>query len=514
MVGEVLAQGLPLLVVLISAFASGIIFFLGERRSRLRTSLYLGAQVVKLLLVFGMLWGIYVGEEYEVRYLLVPGTEVVPEIEFLLRGGELAMLFLVLSSGLWLITTVYSIGYLRDDPHRSRFFGFFGLCVTSTVGIALAGNLFTFFIFYELLTLTTYPLVVHRDTPEAMVAGRKYLAYTLCGGVALLVGMVALQVIAGPVEFTPGGVLTGEEASPAGLVAIFALLIAGLGVKNAFVPLHGWLPAAMIAPTPVSALLHGVAVVKAGAFGIVRVVYEVYGVGLATELGVGLPVAILASVTIVYGSLKAMFQDELKKRLAYSTVSQVSYIVLGASLLSYPDTVGGVAHLVHQGLMKVTLFLCAGIVAETVGIKHVSKMGGVGRRLPWTMGAFTVAALGMIGLPPMAGFISKWYLGVGAMQAGQSWAIGVLVASTVLNAVYFLPILYNSFFGKPPDGSLQEGRQEKRPGTRFETDWLMLFPTLALAALIPLVGILAGLDVSPLGWARLIADREWAGELP
>ncbi len=493
-----LSELLPLPVILVCALASVMIFFLSEKQDRLRTGLYLGAEVVKLLLVLVILRGIYMGESYETRIPLLPG------IDFLLRANALAMLFLTLSAGLWLLTTLYSIGYMREDRYRGRFYGFFGLAVTSTAGIALAGNLFTFFIFYELLTLSTYPLVVHRDNPEAMAAGRKYLVYTLAGGQVLLAGIVALQILVGPVEFTPGGTLSGVEASAGVLVLIFALMIVGLGVKTALVPLHSWLPAAMIAPTPVSALLHGVAVVKAGVFGIMRVVYEVFGIELTAQLGVAIPLAAVASFTIIYGSLKALAQDELKKLLAYSTVSQVSYIVLGTALPGFLVTVGGTAHLVHQGIMKVTLFFCAGVVSETLGIYYVSKMGGVARRMPWTMAAFSLAAFGMVGLPPLAGFVSKWYLGVGAVEVGQPWVVAVLVASTVLNAAYFLPVIYTAYFGNPP-----EKWTEKRPPGRFEADWLLLFPTLVIASFVLLVGIFASLEISPLEWARLVASREW-----
>ena len=483
---------LPVMVVLSSAAPSLLIFFLGDERLRLRRALYLGGEVALLALVLLMLRGIYLGGSYEARMPLLPG------IDFVLRANALAMLFLVLSAGLWFLTTLYSIGYLGDDPHRARFYGFFGLCVTSTTGVALAGNLFTFFIFYEMLTLATYPLVIHRDTPEAIAAGRKYLAYTLIGGQVLLAGMVALQIIEGPLEFAAGGAISGE-ASRGVLILIFALLIAGLGVKAALVPLHSWLPSAMVAPTPVSALLHGVAVVKTGAFGILRVVYEVYGIELCRDLGVLLPLSLVASFTIIYGSLRALGQDEMKGMLAYSTVSQVSYIVLGASLLGFMDTVGALAHLVHQGIMKVTLFFCAGVVAETLGIYNISKMDGVARRLPWTMAAFSVAAFGMIGLPPMAGFLSKWFLGVGAVEAGQPWAVAVLVGSTVLNAAYFLPVVYRAWFRSP-----QGEWKEKRPKTRFEADWLLLFPTLALAPVAPL----------PALWLALFAGTSSRVEVP
>jgi len=282
------------------------------------------------------------------------------------------------------------------------------------------------------------------------------------------------------------------------------LLIAGLGVKAALVPLHGWLPKAMVAPAPVSALLHAVAVVKAGAFGIVRVVYDVYGIEFAFNLGVTLPLALIAAATIVYASLRALFQDDLKRRLAYSTVSQVSYITLGVAIIGPIATIGGIVHLVHQGLMKITLFFCAGNLAETLDIHNISEMDGVARRMPWTMAAFTLSALGMIGVPPLAGFISKWYLGSGAIAAGQDWVILILIASSVLNAAYFLPIIYAAWF-KEANGAWPD----ERPCGRLETRCMLLVPPLVTALLVLVVGLLASTPLSPLEWARLIADREY-----
>ncbi len=259
---------------------------------------------------------------------------IAPNLELLLHADALSMLFVTLSALLWLVTTVYAIGYLEHSPHRSRFFGFFSLCVSATVGLALAGNLVTFVMFYEFLTLATYPLVAHKGSHEARKAARLYLAYTFTGGLLLLVAVVWLKSIAGPLTFVQGGILDSLPAEThSALRWIFLLMIVGLGVKAALVPLHGWLPKAMVAPAPVSALLHAVAVVKAGAFGIVRVVYDVYGVEFAAVLGVLVPLGIVVAFTIVYGSTLALFQDELKKRLAYSTVSQVSYIVLGTAIL-------------------------------------------------------------------------------------------------------------------------------------------------------------------------------------
>ena len=494
-----MTSAIPLLVVASSLVPGVIIFMLPEEAVRVRTALNLGGVIVKLALVGTMLSAALHGDYLETRLPLLPdGTPL------LLQADPLSLLFVTLSALLWLATTIYAIGYLEGSPHRSRFFGFFSVCVAATVGVALAGNLPSLIVFYELLTLATYPLVVHRGTARALAAGRTYLAYTLAGGAAALAGAAWLQGLAGPHSFARGGYLGAlAPEHGAALVACFALLAAGFGVKAALVPLHGWLPQAMVAPAPVSALLHAVAVVKAGAFGIVRVVYEVYGIEFASDLGVLAPLGAVAAVTIVYGSLRALAQDDLKRRLAYSTVSQVSYIVLGAAILGPVATVGGLVHLVHQGLMKITLFFCAGNLAETLGIHKVSEMSGCGRRMPYTMAAFTVGAFGMIGVPPVAGFVSKWYLGSGALAAGEGWVIAVLVASSLLNAAYFLPVLHRAWFqpqaGRWPDETAAAG--DAKPS--------LLWPALATGAAALAAGLLAGLPWSPLGWAKLIAVREY-----
>ncbi|SEA19725.1 multicomponent Na+:H+ antiporter subunit D [Thiothrix caldifontis] len=497
---EALGKNLPLWIVLSSFSVGLVIFFVQESSHRLRTTLNLLAAVVKLALVGVLLWGVYHGQVYEVRWV------IAPNLELLLHADALSMLFVTLSALLWLVTTVYAIGYLEHSPHRSRFFGFFSLCVSATVGLALAGNLVTFVMFYEFLTLATYPLVAHKGSDEARKAARLYLAYTFTGGLLLLVAVVWLKSIAGPLTFVQGGILdTLPAETHSALRWIFLLMIVGLGVKAALVPLHGWLPKAMVAPAPVSALLHAVAVVKAGAFGIVRVVYDVYGVEFADVLGVLVPLGIVAAFTIVYGSTLALFQDELKKRLAYSTVSQVSYIVLGTAILGPLATVGGIVHLVHQGLMKITLFFAAGNYAETLGIHRVSQMNGVGKRMPLTTLAFTLGALGMIGIPPMAGFISKWYLGLGALEAGVLlWVMPVLIASSLLNAAYFLPILYRAWF-LPADSWPDEHIQAQR----WETHGMLLWPPVITASLALLAGLFASLPFSPLEWAQLITAREY-----
>ncbi|MEX1198961.1 MAG: proton-conducting transporter membrane subunit [Pseudohongiellaceae bacterium] len=492
---------LPLLIMLSSLIPGLLIFAIRENQQTLRTSLNLGGATIKLLLVGLMLWGVSQGQEFRFE---LPFLERAPLV---LHGDALSLQFITLSAVLWLATTVYAIGYLEDSPLRARFFGYFSLCVSATVGVALAGNLVTFLLFYELLTLATFPLVVHRGTPEAIRAGRVYLIYTLAGGTVLLMGIALLHSLYGTPDFTPGGYL-GDFSGDGSLAlrVAFLAMIAGLGVKAALVPLHSWLPRAMVAPAPVSALLHAVAVVKAGAFGIIRVVYDVYGVTTATQLSLTPVLLVLACITIIYGSLRALQQTDLKKRLAYSTVSQVSYITLGVALAGPLAAVGGVVHLIHQGLMKITLFFCAGIFAETLGIHSIRELSGVGRRMPWTMAAFTVGGLGMIGIPPLAGFISKWYLGVGALEVGQDWILLVLLSSGLLNAAYFLPVIYRGWFGKP---DREHWKRRIWPGQRLETHWMLLVPAVFTALLAVLSGLFAASPASPLSWTELIIVTEF-----
>ena len=495
------AENLLPVIIPASAWLTGLLTFLiPEPRSGLRNALNLGAAVAKAVLVVVLLLGVWQGGIFEARLTVLPGFDL------LLNADAWSLLFLTLSTLLWLFTTIYAIGYLAHSHDRSRFFGFFGMCVGATAGISLAGNLLTFLVFYELLTLTTYPLVVHKGDPASLRAGRRYLAYTLFGGTLLLGGVVWLRTIAGPLEFSATGVLPEVAGLDRGtLQLIFVLLIAGLGVKAALVPLHAWLPSAMVAPAPVSALLHAVAVVKAGAFGIARVVYDVYGVEFAASLGLTAPLAVVAGATVIYGSVRALFQDNLKRRLAFSTVSQVSYIALGTATLGSVSTVGGIIHLVHQGLMKITLFFCAGNLDFALGVHSVGAMDGVGRRMPITMTAFTIGALGMIGVPPVAGFVSKWYLGLGAAQVHADWVVAVLVGSTLLNAAYFLPVLYRAWF-RPPAVEAPVDRPAR------EAPWALLVPPLVTSGLALAAGMFAAAPFSPLEWARLIAAREYGAE--
>jgi multicomponent Na+:H+ antiporter subunit D len=379
---------LPLLILISSLIPGILILMLREDQIPMRTFLNLFGAVAKVGLIALVFAGHLRGEEYIYNFSLAL------DLNFALRVDQLGLLFASLSAVLWLVTTLYAIGYLEGGKHRRRFFAFFSLCVTASTGIALSGNVLTFFIFYEFLTLSTYPLVVHRGTDKAVEAGRTYLWYTIGGGTVLFLGVVGLFVVAGPIYFGQTEIIENLiSVNPTSLTILFFLILAGLGVKAAIFPLHGWLPVSMVAPAPVSALLHAVAVVKAGAFGIVRLVYDVYGIRVAEQMNFLTPLAIFAAFTIIYGSLRALFQDDFKKRLAYSTVSQLSYIALGVAIPGVLSSTGAIVHLVHQGIMKITMFFAAGNVAETYGYKNISQLNGIGRRMPLTMIAFTIAAL-------------------------------------------------------------------------------------------------------------------------
>ena len=374
----------------------------------------------------------------------LPGLKIGFEVE------PLGLLFALLASFLWLVTSIYSIGYLRShhEWRQTSFYCFFAVALGSAMGIAFAGNLFTLFIFYELLTLSTYPLVTHAGDDAARDAGRMYLGYLLGTSVILLLlALVWTWSVTGTLDFRDGGILRGTMP-PAAAGLLLALFIFGIG-KAAVIPVHLWLPAAMVAPTPVSALLHAVAVVKAGVFTILKVVIYIFGIDFLAEIPATQWLMYVAAATILLAALVALRQDNLKLRLAWSTISQLSYIVLCALLVTPAGIVAGSMHIVMHAFAKITLFFCAGAILITTHKTRISELNGIGRQMPLTMAAFTVGALSMIGLPPTAGFVSKWYILLGTLEAQQVIAVAVIVTSTLLNAAYFLPIVYAAFFHAP-----------------------------------------------------------------
>jgi len=381
---------------------------------------------------------------------------LAPGLEIALKVDPLGMLFGIVASTLWVANSLYSIGYMRgnSEPRQTTFYACFAIAIFATMGLAFAGNLLTLFLFYELLSLSTYPLVTHKRTREAMRAGRIYLLMLIGASMILLLpAIIWTYALAGTLDFKAGGILAGKLA-PAWLAVLLALYVFG-AAKAAVMPLHRWLPAAMVAPTPVSALLHAVAVVKAGVFTILKVVVSVFGIETLQASGASEWLVYVAGFTIVVSSLVALRADDLKRRLAYSTIGQLSYIVLAAALASPLAIIGAALHIAAHAVSKITLFFAAGSVYTAEHVTKVSQMQGIGRRMPWTMAAFAIGSLSMIGLPPTVGFLGKWYI-LGAASSLQDWfAVAVIVISTVLNAAYFLPILTSAFL-KPANGPVKE----------------------------------------------------------
>jgi formate hydrogenlyase subunit 3/multisubunit Na+/H+ antiporter MnhD subunit len=466
-----------LAVLVPSVGAVGIVA--ARRRPQVREACTLVTAVVLLGLVSSLVPAVLRGEE-----IAVQGPELAAGLRLGLRVDELGLLFAMVAAGLWLVTSVYAIGYVRgnDEANQTRFFACFAVCLSSVMGLAFAADLLTFFVFYEMLTLATYPLVTHKGTPEAIRAGRRYLAYLLAGGAALLGGMGVLLDGAGTLDFAPGGFAAGA-LTDGELVAVAALLAVGFGSKAALMPLHAWLPAAMVAPTPVSALLHAVAVVKAGVFGVARTVGYVIGPETLERIGAAVVLASAAALTILVASIVALFQDNLKRRLAYSTVSHLSYIVLGLTLLSASGWTGGLLHLANHAVLKITLFFCAGAIYVHTHLERVSELDGIGRRMPATMAAFALAAVGLAGLPPMGGFVSKWYLVLGAADAGRPAFAVVMLLAGVLTAGYLFPIVARAFLRPLPEGA------PAPRGLRGDASPLMVVPLVVTA----LVGLALGL---------------------
>jgi multicomponent Na+:H+ antiporter subunit D len=418
----------------------------------LREGISIGAGVILFLLVAGLAATI----DWETPPTLVIATPVTG-LSLSLTPEPLGMLFALVASLLWPVTTVYALGYMRahHEQNQTRFYAAFALSIAAAMCIALAGNMLTLFVFYEVLSVSTYPLVTHAGTDKAKRAGRVYLGLLMGTSIGfLLLAMIWTWSLTGTLDFTPGGVFSDEISG--GVLGILLLLyVFGTG-KAALMPFHRWLPAAMVAPTPVSALLHAVAVVKAGVFTVLKVSVYIFGLERIEQLVMAEWLVALAALTIVLASTIALRQDNFKARLAYSTISQLSYITMGALLGIATGAIGGGLHIAMHAFGKITLFFCAGAILVTAHKSKISELNGIGRRMPWTMGAFAIGAVSMIGAPPFAGFISKWYLLSGALQTDQIVAVAALIISTLLNAAYFMPIVYVAFF-KPEDGGQGQG---------------------------------------------------------
>jgi multicomponent Na+:H+ antiporter subunit D len=434
---------------LITPLIGAVLIAFSGRWPNLRETITLVTATILFVLVASLYPEIMAGG----RPSLVIG-EMLPGLSIAFTVEPLGLIFACIASFLWIINSLYSIGYMRanNEKNQTRFYVCFAIALTCTMAIAFSGNMMTLFIFYEALTLCTYPLVTHAGTDKAKKSGRVYLGILLSTSIGFLfLAIVWTWLIAGTLDFTPGGILEGKTSTFI-IGVLLALYMFGIG-KAALMPFHRWLPAAMVAPTPVSALLHAVAVVKAGVFTVVKVVVYIFGFDFLSGLGSADWLLYVSGFTILAASIIALRQDNLKRRLAYSTISQLSYVVMATAILAPLSIVGAALHIAVHAFGKITLFFAAGSIYTAAHKTEVSQLDGIGRRMPWTMGAFAIGALSMIGVPPTAGFISKWYILHGALDSGQMLAVAVVIASTLLNAGYFLPIIYAAFFKKPKDNS-------------------------------------------------------------
>ena len=469
-----------LLVALAAPLAGAVLVMLTGRRPNVREACSLLAACVLFAAVVSLVRPVLAGQAMAYHlFSLLPGVSVT------LRADSFSLVFALVASFLWVVTVVYSLGYMRGlkEHAQTRFGACFALALFGAIGCAFADNLFTLYLFYEIVSITTYPLVAHHQDQEGYEGGRKYLVYLTATAKGLVLpAMILTYVMCGTLDFSDN-IRTGifpDGSSRVLVTIVYACLILGFA-KNGLMPFHSWLPSAMVAPTPVSALLHAVAVVKVGVFSTTRVMLFLFGVDKMHAFNLGIPTAYFVSFTILAASLVALGKDNLKARLAYSTVSQLAYVILGVALLTPAGIEGGIIHIVNHAFAKITLFFCAGAIYVASHKKDISEMGGLGRAMPLTFAAFAVAALSMVGAPPVAGFVSKWYLLVGAVNAQQAGVVVVLLASTLLNAAYFAPVVYHAYFGKPATGQTHDQVREAPPA--------LLVPLLITAGLSVAVGV-------------------------
>lgn len=431
----------PALAILASLAAVPLIA-LSSKRPNLREFWTFAAGAIKLLLILSMAGWILAGNTHTFEI-----WRILPGLSIKLKVDGFGMLFALVASSLWIVTSIYSIGYMRAEKEhaQTRYFCFFALALSATIGVAFAGNLLTLYLFYELLSLSTYPLVTHHQDKEARGGGRKYLTYLLGTSIGLaLPAMLITYNITGSLEFSSLGVFS-DGVSKSMLVVLLLMFVFGFS-KAGLMPFHSWLPGAMVAPTPVSALLHAVAVVKVGVFSVLRILTGIFGIDLLAEQELNTIICIIAAFTVIVSSCIALTQDNLKRLLAFSTVGQLAYIILGAGLASKLGVTGSMLHISMHAFGKITLFFCAGAIFVATGKKYISQMVGIGRRMPLTMGAFFIGSLSIIGLPPCGGLISKLFMLRGAIEADMIWVLVVYLISSLLNVAYFFPIVYKAFF--------------------------------------------------------------------
>lgn len=468
-----------LLALLIPLIGTLGVMFKGNNEN-IREGISSLSSILLLLVVGSMIPAVWHG-----KTLIFHMFTILPGVTVTLRADSMSMIFALVASSLWTIAVFYSMGYMRglNEHAQTRFNACFALAIFGAIGVAFSDNLFTMYLFYEIVSVCTYPLVSHHQDDEGYNGGRKYLVYlTATAKAFLLPAMILIYVLTGTLDFAPNitaGIFPADVNKTL-VVMLYIFCIFGFA-KNGVMPFHHWLPGAMVAPTPVSALLHAVAVVKVGVFCTTRVMLYVFGTETMHALNLGIPTAYFVGFTVIVASIIALSKDNLKARLAYSTVSQLSYIIMGVALLTDPGIQGGLIHIVNHGFSKITLFFCAGAIYVATHKKNISEMDGLGKSMPFTFGAFAIASLSMIGAPPVAGFVTKWNLLVGSVQAHQLGILLLLIGSTLLNVAYFAPISYRAFFGKTPDGEPFTGIKE--------APLAMLIPIIIACAISVIIGI-------------------------
>lgn len=444
---------LPVLACLASLLAVPLIV-LFRKEPFLREMSTFAAGILKFTFVLMMLPIILDGKTIVHTFTDGIGGINVP---IMFRVDGLGMLFALVASSLWILTSLYAIGYMRGlkEHSQTRFFAFFALSLSATLGVAFAGNLLTLYLFYEMLSLSTWPLVTHHQDKEARTGGRTYLSYLLGTSIAFAIPAIIFTFVKadGDLSFAGEAILAGQDLGY--WPALFLLLGFAFGFSKAgMMPFHSWLPGAMVAPTPVSALLHAVAVVKVGVFCVIRVITGVFGVEFFKDLSVNLVLCWIAAFTVLVSSLIALSQDNLKRRLAFSTIGQLSYIVLGVALATQHAVAGSMMHIAMHAFGKITLFFCAGAIFVAYGKKYISQLDGLGHKMPFTFGAFAIGAMSVTGLPPTGGLLSKIYLVWGAAEAHQIALLCVYLISSILNGAYFFPIVYRAFFKPAPEAEI------------------------------------------------------------
>jgi multicomponent Na+:H+ antiporter subunit D len=468
-----------LIALLIPLIGTLGVMFKGDNEN-IREGISSVSSILLLLVVGSMIPAVLHG-----KTLIFHMFTILPGVSVTLRADGMSMIFAIVASSLWTIAVFYSMGYMRglNEHAQTRFNACFALSIFGAIGVAFSDNLFTMYLFYEIVSVCTYPLVAHHQDEEGYSGARKYIVYlTTTAKAFLLPAMILIYVLTDTLDFASNihdGVFP-DGVNSALVIMLYIFCIFGFA-KNGVMPFHHWLPGAMVAPTPVSALLHAVAVVKVGVFCTTRVMLYTFGTDTMHALNLGIPTAYFVGFTVLVASIIALSKDNLKARLAYSTVSQLSYIILGVALLTDPGIQGGLIHIVNHAFSKITLFFCAGAIYVATHKKFISEMDGLGKTMPFTFGAFAIASLSMIGAPPVAGFVSKWNLLIGSVEAHQLGILLILIASTLLNAAYFAPITYKAFFGTRPVG-------EPFIGIR-EAPLSMLIPILIACTISVLIGI-------------------------